>query len=458
MSKESHDYKGKSIPKEDWGIWDEENDLYKYPLDTEEHVRSAIKLFGHYADTKYAKELADNILKHMKKYDIPLSEIGENNKLRNYIEDNNEEVIGNKKAYPVFIVTSFTFTPLGKIITKLQKSEVSHASIGFDADLEHLYTFAMSPGDVVGGLRVESLSLYANSHPDAYIRVTTIFLKKNDYVKLRNKIEDMMTNVSKYTYNFAGLVNVLLNKESSLEYKMICSEFVVRVLEMVDIKLDIDKANNLVSPKDIHNHYVNNNKMYVIYDGYCRDYKIKDVLKTIKSIQPKSEYIKEHTINSLQYQLFHEDTVDNSEIIVESIITEAKEFPIDFEKDGSVVIKNYKKLDFEAEYAKSHKLLMLYEKTNNLEGIKYELSKLWFMNNVLEKRIYSNPSEDKLKEYTKARAKILNDFNKYLKFVLEREPNFNFTEYYNNSPYSDVAIRIPGSLIVNLFNLIKQIL
>lgn len=60
-------------------------ELRKYPLESKKHVYSAIKLFGHYADTKYAGELAKNILNAMKKYHISKDIIGEKNKLRNYI-------------------------------------------------------------------------------------------------------------------------------------------------------------------------------------------------------------------------------------------------------------------------------------------------------------------------------------------------------------------------------------
>ena len=37
-------------------------------------------------------------------------------------------------------------------------------------------------------------------------------------------------------------------------------------------------------------------------------------------------------------------------------------------------------MDFEEEYAKCHSVIKVYEKANNLDGIKYELCKLWFLN------------------------------------------------------------------------------
>ena len=71
--------KRKNLPDSVFGTSDR-----KFPLDTKKHVYSAIKLFSHYHGNE-KKELAKKILAAMKKYDIPMSAIGPNNPLRNYI-------------------------------------------------------------------------------------------------------------------------------------------------------------------------------------------------------------------------------------------------------------------------------------------------------------------------------------------------------------------------------------
>ena len=66
----------------------------KYPLDTEKHVRSAVRFFN-YVDKEDEEELADNIIKAIKKFDIKIS-IGENNRLSNYYQSNvNEAYLWN---------------------------------------------------------------------------------------------------------------------------------------------------------------------------------------------------------------------------------------------------------------------------------------------------------------------------------------------------------------------------
>lgn len=64
----------------------------KFPLDSEEHVRSAIKFFN-YVDPKYEKELANNIKKAMKKYNINDVKIGEKNRLSKYIKSTSDKSV-----------------------------------------------------------------------------------------------------------------------------------------------------------------------------------------------------------------------------------------------------------------------------------------------------------------------------------------------------------------------------
>ena len=53
--------------------------------------------------------------------------------------------------------------------------------------------------------------------------------------------------------------------------------------------------------------------------------------------------------------------------------------------------------------------------------------------------------KDKQDEYKKLidlRARVLNDFKKYLKIVLDSDKEFNFGDYYKNSEYYDSNIMI----------------
>lgn len=73
--------KRSNLPDESFGI----PELRKYPLDTEEHVISAIKLFNH-VEEKYEKQLADNINRKIIEYDIDWIVVGPTNKFSKYCD------------------------------------------------------------------------------------------------------------------------------------------------------------------------------------------------------------------------------------------------------------------------------------------------------------------------------------------------------------------------------------
>lgn len=164
---------------------------------------------------------------------------------------------------------------------------------------------------------------------------------------------------------------------------------------------------------------------------------------------------------SIKIKVTEQDIADDILDYIPAIaVNEVKEFPVQFTDDGDLLIKNYQRMDYNKEYQHSHSLLKTYDKSNSIEGIKYELSRLWFVYTVLEANIYENKKLDatKRQEYTKIKAWIMNDFTKYNKIVMKFDPIFNFSEYYLTTPFSDVYIKIHASTLRFLTHLIEDII
>ena len=68
------------LPDSEFGIPSQR----RYPLHNREHVILAIKFFSH-VDQEHEAELAHNIIRKMKKYNIPMDTVGKNNRLYKYI-------------------------------------------------------------------------------------------------------------------------------------------------------------------------------------------------------------------------------------------------------------------------------------------------------------------------------------------------------------------------------------
>lgn len=369
----------------------------------------------------------------------------------------------NVDKVPLFVVLSYSGDFFSNIITKYTKGRFSHSALGLGPELDKLYSYNV----VDKGFTIESLEKYQKKNNESNIAVMCIFITKEQLKKIKINLDFLIANKNQTKYSIVNILGIALNKDFELNINMICSQFVDRMLKMVNIDYT-NKPSGLVTPNDF---YINrSDKVYKIYDGNVMSYNPDKARTLIKKLQKNSNYvIKEQQLSILNESQFI-NSIDNNidtmlylnentnilsndtKAIYESYIkpyvdiyyyNEAKEFPVQFDKDGNLLIKNMKKLNFESEYSKSHKLLLIYDENNNIEGMKYELSKLWFMNNIIESKIYNEKiKEEDKKELHKVRARILNDFNKYLKVVTSNDNSFNFTSYYNETPFSDATIKI----------------
>lgn len=406
---------------------------------------------------------------------------------------NESAVIEDTKLYPVFIVLEEGKSILSAAIKKVTNSNYSHAAISFDPTMETMYSYGIegSENGMKGGFIKEHIK---DKDPDRHMAVFAIFLKKEDWQKLKDIIEDFIKNVEKTSYSYINLlISHIFNIPMNMSKKMVCSQFVDKILKLVDIDLS-KKNSSLVNPADFEKYAKENKKIYILFDDFVAKFKPSRIKGLVTRLSKKATPIKESILWTDDLGIVFEmmnnidnlamlqeisrninlDTIDSSaRKIYESMIApcleaevyiEAKDFPVQFDKDGNLFVKNIKKRDYEGEYAKCHRLLRKYKESGNIEGIKYELCKLWMMNSVIEEKLHSKKFEElpsfaveSSKEH-KARAKILNDFNHFLNVVLEEEPDFNFEEYFNQSPFNDALIKINKDTIIWSGRLLKALM
>lgn len=133
-----------------------------------------------------------------------------------------------------------------------------------------------------------------------------------------------------------------------------------------------------------------------------------------------------------------------------SIFNEMKKFPVEFDKEGNLII--YKcstgNIDFDEEIDSSVTLLETYRNTNNEEGMKYELAKMWYIIAELEKRMKKrNVPVDEYNKLVRQRSVAMNVFKTNFKHMSSLDKNFNFAAYYNSTPFSDNGVKITNSTL-----------
>ena len=431
--------------------WFNNYKLYYYGLVTEkkdELVRMRVnKLLDLYSDFEKIKESGDINMINARKQSI--LELGWNPEIK-FNPDNRagvdlyvkseacnriletEDITGDNLVIteakkegkiPIFVVLTYTFSAFGRVIKNVTNGLYSHAAFAFDSTLKKTYSFNAD----VNGFSLESIDRYTNEHKDGIMAVYAVFVDKVSYNKISNKIDELLLNSKTTSYGFLTALGTVLNTPIEIANSMICSQFVDSLFKMINIDIT-HKQSALVTPNDFY--LSHDNKMYMVYEGKIAEYNHKKV---------DSQLLKLHN--------------------PKAVVNEVKEFPAGFDKDGNLLIKNIKRLNYRDEFEKSHKLLKIYEKDNNTYGMAYEICKLWFINTELEKKIYySNLDKEKKDEYYVLRSQVLNDFNKYLRQVQQDQKDFNFTDYYNNTPFSDASIKIDKYTIEYGSKLIKNLL
>lgn len=347
-----------------------------------------------------------------------------------------EEVSDDKKdVKAVSIVLISGNSTLGNIIKKVQHNEFSHASISLDDDLKRIYSFNMRNG--FDGLAYESMKQYVKEGVQK-VGVYTFLVSNEVYEQLEKTLDNFSLYINKTKYSILNLLTIPLHIPLDMDMKMVCSEFVDKLLKSANLDIT-NKKSMFVSPKDFSDKVKNNAKIVEVFKGNPKDYNPSKIKSRISKL-------KKSNIGVYEF-------VEYNDIA----ITEAKSFPIQFDKDGNLLLKNIKRIDFEQEYTNSHRLLMEYAKQKSYDPMKFELAKMQFFITLLEKKIYKQGKEKSVEEL-KVRARFLNDFKKYLKLVVANDKTFNFAEYYERSPFNDAIIQIDNSTLKYGWKAFKQIL
>jgi hypothetical protein len=356
----------------------------------------------------------------------------------------NEEIINeghNDNVIPIHVVLVKGDAMFSDVITTVTQGHFSHSAICIDNDFNNLYSFNLVNGvNATGGFSIERIDDYPKENR---LAVFTFFVTKKNHKKISERIRTLAKNIDKTTYSIGNILTMpFRNINLNLDNSMICSQFVDSILKMANIDIT-DKDSAHVVPNDFYKVAKTKGKIYKVFDGITKDFKPKKIISYVNRMSKKVKPFAEGANNIIDDFIY-------------PVLMEAK-FPVQFNKDGDVLLTNTL-VDFDREYSASHKLLLQYAKVGNSEGMKYELARLYYMNYILERRLYHNKSLPNKEKNIKTRARVLNDFNKYLKYVLEKEPGFNFSEYYEQSIFYPHTVEVKYHTLMKFKDIIKHIL
>ena len=354
------------------------------------------------------------------------------NSFNSITEDNYiEESAKKKKLYPISIVLIKGDSTFSDAITKVTHSEFSHSAICLDSKFNNLFSFNLKNNvNDNGGMSIEDIDKYPEK---GRCCIFTFFVNHLQYEKIKTNINNLYDHIKDTAYSIGNIIMMpFKNIDLDRDYKAICSQFVDKMIKLADIDLT-NKSSSKVVPQDFYKNLSNNSKVYKIFDGIREDFNSSKAKALINRLSKKAKARNE------------------------SAILQELRLPFKIKDNGDILLKkSFKYVDLNQAYFDSHKLLLQYEKSNNLEGMKYECSRLYYMNYIIEKRMYSKSTNKK--EDVKCRARVLNDFNKYIKIILSQENDFNFYQYYENTPFYPYSIEVDSSTVKHTKDILKYMI
>ncbi|MEF2964266.1 hypothetical protein V3851_00360 [Paenibacillus sp. M1] len=153
------------------------------------------------------------------------------------------------KTKQIYIMLSNPNTVVAKMIGLYTRAPYNHASIAFDPELSEMYSFGRKHPllPMFGGFVKE------NIHSRVFERATCALysysVDEGTYNEMRAYVRRFEENRDLYSYNYLGLLGVILNTELGGENSYFCSQFVSSVFQECGVKL-LDKSAGLTTPDD----------------------------------------------------------------------------------------------------------------------------------------------------------------------------------------------------------------
>ena len=422
-------------------------------------------------NSKYAREKQINWLnENMKCKIINLTEYSTNLAEEILSADIEEEA---KLLEPIYICLVHTGSLFGRVINKVKKSTYSHAGMSFNATLNTIYSFGIKSKSKENGLVVESLDDYNDRNRDSKLLVLALYVHPDIKKKVERNVMWYIDHKEETKYSIKNLFRILFNKATSGGYslEMVCSQFVDTILKLSYVDIT-GKPSNLVAPCDLAVNKKGVN-IFALYEGSKKDYDFKQVERKAKALKQNLNFSKLHVIEPKiviskikEARLIESFNVECTNPVINdllkevrrmvtpqpAIVTEAKA-PIGFNKEGDLYVELPK--DLQKQYEESHRLLYMYD-VSNLNGIKKELAKLFYLNSIIEKKLKKCKDKDEKKELTDLRARILNDYKTYFKIVCSADPEFDFENYIRNTDYYDKTITVDNTTVKYTGSMIKS--
>lgn len=170
----------------------------------------------------------------------------------------------------IYILLSHSGSMFSKAINLCTREPYTHVSIGFDENLNELYSFGrIYPYNpiIAGFVREDIKNGTYRRFPNTNCALYSLEIDEIQFRRLKRELNRFKREGDRYGYNLLGVVSAAFNYPLHRKYNYFCSQFVSELLLNSGIRI-IDKNPSLTAPMD----FVNCDKLEFIYEGNLKTY------------------------------------------------------------------------------------------------------------------------------------------------------------------------------------------
>jgi hypothetical protein len=175
------------------------------------------------------------------------------------------------RDYYIYIVISETPTKFGSVIRRFAKIKYNHASIAFEEDLRHLYSFGrrQHKNPLNAGLIREYPERFTlRRYSRVNVRIFRIPVSKTQYMLGKSRILEIKHDREGYLYNLLSVLSYPILKGFHTYKAYSCAEFVAHMLRVIGIGETPDRPDYGCTPEEIGSRL----ESQLIFEGNLLDF------------------------------------------------------------------------------------------------------------------------------------------------------------------------------------------
>ena len=163
----------------------------------------------------------------------------------------------------IYVLLMHTNTIPSKFVKFFTRYEYSHVAISLEKECKTIYSFGRKSLHNIfnGGFSVQNKKgEFFQKFNNTICKIYEIKVTQEQYQEVKNIINYMENNTSKYKYDFIGIIPRFFKIPITFENKFVCSYFIAYVLDKAQI-CSFEKDISLVVPKNFEN-IINASEIY----------------------------------------------------------------------------------------------------------------------------------------------------------------------------------------------------